>query len=261
MPENNENLTIDYSIVHIIHNSLIFLFKHRPHNFEIPPSFPNETKDKKIKNNTDELLDIYSSIQSCNINIILNAAAYVENTLEALLVAPSSNTQISSEHIITVSLKILRDEIIKMSSLEKYFDMYKKIYNKSIHDLVNKEELMCVQLLFDLRNMIIHCSILSGVVKKTPNNKITYLYVDEQLYLSMLGKIKKIFSLDESYYCLPETLLYWNGLIDKIFINVLSFIKKISNYSKTIFSYIRMPLAYWDDETFEQIINSKKSIN
>ena len=260
MSENN-NLSIDYSIVHIIHNSLIFLFKHRPDNFEIPPSFPNEAKDKKRNNNTDELFDIYNSIQSCNVNIILNTAAYVENTLEALLIAPSSNTQITSEHIITVSLRILRDEIIKISSLEKYFNMYKKIYNKSISDLVNKEELICVELLFELRNMIIHCSVLSGVVKKLPNKEITYLYVDEQFYLSMLEKIKKIFSLDKSYYCLPETLLYWNGLIDKIFLNVLSFIKKISNYSKNIFSYIHMPLAYRDNETFEKIINSKKSIN
>ena len=247
------NNTLNYNISHIIHNNLIFHFINRPKNSDMPNSLLTSLEDKTYKNSSKEHKD-YCSIQSFNISIILNSTAYVESTLEELLIAPSKNKMDVSDRIILESLKILKDEIIKISSLEKYINFYKKIFNKAVRDLVNQEEFMCVQLLFDIRNMVIHCSNMSGIVKK--NNNIQYLYVDDPSYLSIVERIRKLFNLDNSYYWLPETLLYWNGLIDKIFVNVLSFIKKISNYSKTVYPDINMPLAYYDSDSFGEIINS-----
>jgi len=127
----NENLIINYSLPHIIHNNLLFQFKNRPKNNKTPPSFPFELMQTQKKNETDKLKKD-STIQTFNINIILNAAALAENSLEDLLVSPLETKVSSSEKIIDVSLKMLKEEMIKISSLEKYFDYYKKIYNKSI---------------------------------------------------------------------------------------------------------------------------------
>ena len=82
-----------------------------------------------------------------------------------------------------------------------------------------------------------------------------HLGTERILTIPILGKIKKLFKLDNAYYCLPESLLLWNELIDKIFLSVLSSIEKISEYAKSVYPDIKLPLAFYDKKNFAKIIN------
>lgn len=253
MLEKYANSNLNYCFPHILYNNLVFQFKNRPKNNEIPPSFPFDINHEKQAEKAD-VTSTVSEVQSFNINIILNTTALIENSLEALLVEPLNARISTSDGIISSSLKLLKEEVIKISSLEKYFQYFKKIYNKAVKDIISKDEMNFFEILFDIRNMIIHCSILTGKWQYDENH--LYMYVNDSFYISLLEKIKKLFSLDNTYYCLPESLLYWNKLIDTIFLSVLTANEKMAEFAKSQYPEIIMPFAFYGKQDFQKIIEN-----
>ena len=106
-------------------------------------------------------------------------------------------------------------------------DYYVKIYGISAREIVDSDESTCLAILFDMRNVIIHCSALSGKWIEEENRM--YLYVDDPSYLELLKKVRKTMNMTERYYCLPESLLVWNDLVDRIVRSSHSAITKLSD--------------------------------
>ncbi len=72
-----------YMIPHLLHNNICLQLRERPYRNKRPDSWPNIIKKEK---NTKEKTNNYSNTISYNINILLNFAALVENSLESLLI-------------------------------------------------------------------------------------------------------------------------------------------------------------------------------
>lgn len=218
------------------------LIDSRSKNSCIPKHFPSEVIEHK---DDEEKIDTKQHVtdQSCNLNIILNSTAIVENSLECIIISPFNNISSDTPKIIKSSLSVLKSELIRVSSLGRYFDYYQKLYNKRVKDIIEADELISINLLFDLRNIIIHCSALSAKVVSEENS--AYLYVDDPFYLDVLKRVKRLMNLDEEYYCLPESLLCWNKLVDQLLINSHRVIVKLTEFSKDALPSIDIPLFYY----------------
>jgi len=234
---------INYSLPHIIHNNLINLIKGRSKESYVPKRFPDEVFEHNDNEKEKLEFEQISINQSCNVNIILNSTAIVENSLECILISPFNSISSDTPKIIKSSLSVLKSELIKISSLGRYFDMYQKLYNNKVKNIIEDDELICMNLLFDIRHLIIHCSVLSA--EFIEEDKRGYLYVNDSFYLEILNNVKKIMNLENDYYCLPESLLSWNNLVDQLLINSHKAIVKITDYSKNILPSVDIPLFYY----------------
>ncbi len=159
-----------------------------------------------------------------------------------------------SMEIINITIDIIKKEVINISSLEKYFDFYKKIYQKKVKEILSKREIDFFILLFDLRNMIIHCSSLSAKWIKEEGHM--YIFVDDTFYQLILNNVRQLFKTEKDYYCLPEQLLTWNNLVDNVLFNVLTAVEKLILYSKEIYNYIEIPFGFYSKKDFISIIES-----
>lgn len=237
-----KEIKTDYSLPHIIHNNLMELINSRSNNSCIPKHFPPKVLEQK---DDDEKIDAKQQLTdlSCNLNIILNSTAIVENSLECIIISPFNTISSDTPKIIKSSLSILKSDLIRVSSLGRYFDYFQKLYNKKVKDITEEDELMSINLLFDIRNIIIHCSALSA--KKVIEENRGYLYVDDPFYLDVLKRVKRLMNLEEEYYCLPESLLCWNKFVDQLLINSHSVIVKLTELSKETLPSIDVPLFYY----------------
>ncbi len=247
--KRSESLS-DFTIPHLLHNNIVDLYKNRPKCKKSPESFPNFDKIKFT--HSSEELNSFTKTTSSNINIVLNTAAITEYMLETLLISPLGKPSDKDENVSGVALNILKDEMIRISSLNKYFDFYFKIYKNKIRDLITDEEMMSINILFDIRHVIIHASALRAKWVCDEENR-HYIYVDDPFYLNILSSVKKIMKINPDYYCLPETIISWNNLIDLLVINISNAFEKIINNSKNIFpnvSYSILSLRYKDFEKY-----------
>lgn len=237
----NEVIT-GYSLPHIIHNNLVNLISSRSKDSCIPKHFPPEVLEHK-DDDEEKVTKQHVTDQSCNLNIILNSTAIVENSLECIIISPFNNISSDTPKIIKSSLSVFKDELIRVSSLGRYFDYYQKLYNKKVKDIIAADELVSINLLFDLRNIIIHCSALSAKLVFEENR--AYLYVDDPFYLDVLKRVNRLMCLDEDQYYLPESMLCWNKLVDQLLINSHSVIVKLTEFSKDALPSIDIPLFYY----------------
>jgi len=231
-------IAIDHTIDYLLHNNLLGLLKNRPISEDSPTSYFERLNEenKETEHENDDLeysMNKSTEITSSNINIILNCAALTESAFEGLLIKPfgALGEKISTNN--DLALNILKDELAKVSSLGRYYNYFNKIYGKKVKSLITGNESLSIKILFDLRNMIIHASSLKGKTIVEPERK--YHYVDDPFYKELLGSIIKLMLLNEEFYCLPESLISWNNLINLVIKNTSCALDKVYFFSKSTY--------------------------
>ena len=203
----------DFRIAYVLHNNILQMLKARPICNGLPEHWPRALDATRTETGLD--LDAHLgrevAITSANVNILLCLAAYTESDLEEILLAAFPHGQERAEFD-DRAVSILRSELIKLSSLERYFEFFQKLYGKHPRELLCDQTKTGVRLLFDLRNIVIHASALAGQWHCKDGQH--YLMVDDPFYLSAVRTSAKLLGLPDTFYCLPESLLGCNQLID-----------------------------------------------
>jgi hypothetical protein len=196
------------------------MLRSRPVNKSLPINWPpGDSRVPTRHVQQEELgaaLSTHSAIVSSNMNILLCLAAAVEGDLEALLVAPFDEKK-QRDQFSALSISILREELIRLSSLERYLSYFATIYGIKTRDILSSSQFSSLRLLFNLRNLIIHASTLRGKVIRKADS--LYLYIDDPFYMDILKSAAILLNLGESFYCLPEELLGCNVLVDALLDN------------------------------------------
>ncbi len=210
-------LPLEFRISYLLVNNIEAALKSRPVDSSLPEHWPYDRFNSPPKERNDDeavaLLRQHSSLVSSNINIVLCLAAALESNLEALLIAPFDRNR-SRDEFDALSVSIFREELIKLSSLERYFAYYAKIYGAKPRELLSSKQSSCFTLLFNIRNMIIHASALQARVIFEPNR--AYAHVDDPFYLDIVKASAALLNLPDNFYCLPESLLACNLLVDTL---------------------------------------------
>jgi len=205
----------EFRIAYILHNNVLQMLKIRPSSDDMPQQWPHVLDGTRPEQRDDSETESqrWTSRISSNVNVLLCLAAMIESDLEEILVAalPIDKTRAEfDERAVT----LLRCDLIKLSSLERYFEFFRKLYETNPGKLMSDETRTGIRLLFDLRNIIIHASALQGRFVKEPEQ--LYRIVDDPFYLDVVKTSAKLLGLPPEFYCLPESLLGCNSLIDML---------------------------------------------
>lgn len=191
------------------------MLRSRPHNDALPDHWPSSRfNDHPAKSNVDEIhaaMASHTSLLSTNINIILCLTALIESDLESLLVA-CLGEETPRDEFGALSVSLLREELIRLSSLDKYLDYFDRLYGAKPREIIPPDSYMALRLLFNVRNLIIHASALRGQVVR--EQKFAYILVNDPFYLDIVKVSATLLRLPSEFYCLPESLLGCNRLID-----------------------------------------------
>lgn len=225
------------------------MLRSRPVNKSLPIHWPQDDSHVPTrhieKEELDSALSTHLSTVSSNTNILLCLAAAVECDLEALLVAPFDENQ-ERDKFSAVSISILREELIRLSSLERYLSYFATIYGIKPRDILSASQASSLRLLFNLRNLLIHASTLRGKVVSEADRR--YLYVDDPFYMDIVKSAAILLNLGEAFYCLPEALLGCNVLVDAMLENsrtgVLSLYEQVTRNWPDVKPACSLPWIY-----------------
>ena len=226
---------IEFRISYMLGNNIRQMLRSRAVNKSLPKHWPRDVFDVPTrhveKDDSVSAMLTYSSMVSSNTNILLCLAAAVECDLEALLVAPFDENQ-DRDKFGAVSVSILREDLIRLSSLERYLSYFATIYEIKPRDILSANQLSSLRLLFSLGNLIIHASTLRAKIVNETDSGRRYIYVDDPFYMDIVKSAAILLNLGESFYCLPEELLGCNVLIDALLENcrtgVLSLYRQVT---------------------------------